>query len=155
MEIKVEYLQKSTRFRFIYTRTCISLKTLFSVFGRRLGTTDDGTSLRVSHKLELRSYRLIKTTRDLTLKEYNVVIGSRRTDRGEMFGKINQSCKYLSLLPTTFSEETAKLPTMRPIRTLEFESGVYPIEQFKNVKINEISTRSFSRDADLFLIVVM
>ena len=66
---------------------------------------------------------------------------------------INLAKYAFSVPPTTTSEETANYPgIIRPIRTLEFESGAYyPIEQFKNVKINEISTRSFSGETpDLF-----
>ena len=134
------------------------LKTLFSaVFGRRLGTTDDGTSLRVSAQTGVESHTdLSNATRDLTLKRvHNVVIGSRRTDRGGVFGPrlINLAKYAFSVPPTTTSEETANYPgIIRPIRTLDFESGAYyPIEQFKDVKINEISARSFSGETpDLF-----
>ena len=51
-----------------------------TVFGRRLGTTDDGTSLRSSRTVDVDSHTdLTTTTRDTTLSRINtVVVGTTR-----------------------------------------------------------------------------
>ena len=82
------------------------LKTLFSaVFGRRLGTTDDGTSLRVSAQTGVESHTdLSNTTRDLTLKEYTMLL-SVQEELIEVgcLPKINQSCKVCFLCSTNYN----------------------------------------------------
>ena len=52
-----------------------------TIFGRRLGTVDDGTSIRVNSKVGTNELSdLTSTTRDVTLTpKRNVIIGSART----------------------------------------------------------------------------
>ena len=63
-----------------------TLRTLFvAVFGRRLGTVDDGTSLRSSPTLGVESHTdLANTTRDTTLSRINnVIVGVARSPRAQ------------------------------------------------------------------------
>ena len=59
-----------------------TLRTLFiAVFGRRLGTVDDGTSLRASPSSDVESHtNLTSSTRDITLtRTNNVIVGVARS----------------------------------------------------------------------------
>ena len=122
-------------------------RTIFtSVFGRRLGTVDDGTSLRASPAGDVDSHTdLTSTTRDITLSRINnVTVGVVRIPR--------RTGPTLDLLPkyafTQNPNTTENIPHYPGIRRITNLDGIndesFTIEQFGNVRIDEVSVRNAS-----------
>ena len=77
---------------------------IVTVFGRRLGTTDDGTTLRSTPKVGVDSHTdLTTSTRDLTLSRINtVVVGTNRSQRGASYwATLDLLPKYAFAVPPT------------------------------------------------------
>jgi len=119
--------------------------TLFtSVFGRRLGTVDDGTSLRASPAGDVDSHTdLTSTTRDTTLSRINnVIIGVARSPRA-MGPTLDLLPKYAFAIGPNTTENTPHYPGIRRITNLDgINDESFTIEQFGNVRIDEVSIRN-------------
>ncbi len=114
-------------------------------FGRRLGTADDGTSLRVNPHMEENDSAITNTTRDVTLTRSHVtVIGSARpSDRRMVIGPtLDLLPKYaFAVPPTTTSVAIPNYPGIVRTATSNTNNFAYfNIGQFDHVRINQVST---------------
>ena len=120
-------------------------RTLFTnVFGRRLGTVDDGTTLRASPAGDVDSHTdLTSTTRDTTLSRiHNVIIGVARSPRA-MGPTLDLLPKYAFAIGPNTTENTPHYPGIRRITNLDgINDESFTIEQFGNVRIDEVSIRN-------------
>ena len=121
--------------------------TLFtSVFGRRLGTVDDGTTLRASPAGDVDSHTdLTNTTRDTTLTRINnVIVGVARTPR-RTGPTLDLLPKYAFAIGPNTTEKTPHYPGIRRITNLDgINDESFTIEQFGDVRIDEVSVRNAS-----------
>ena len=121
--------------------------TLFtSVFGRRLGTVDDGTTLRASPAGDVDSHTdLANTTRDTTLTRINnVIVGVARTPR-RTGPTLDLLPKYAFAIGPNTTEKTPHYPGIRRITNLDgINDESFTIEQFGDVRIDEVSVRNAS-----------
>ena len=117
-----------------------------TVFGRRLGTTDDGTSLRSSPKVGVDSHTdLTTTTRDTTLSRINtVVVGTARGLglRGVVGPTIDLLPKYaFAVPPLSGSDEIIPhYPGIkRTARSSHNDNAYFTIEQFGNIRLEQVT----------------
>ena len=122
-----------------------TLRTLFiAVFGRRLGTVDDGTSLRASPASDAESHtNLTSSTRDVTLSRINnVIVGVARSPRA-MGPTLDLLPRYAFGIGPTTTENIPHYPSIS--RTTDL-SGIndesFTIGQFANIRIDQVSVRN-------------
>ena len=117
---------------------------IITVFGRRLGTTDDGTTLRSTPKVGVDSHTdLTTSTRDLTLSRINtVVVGTNRSQRGAAIGPtLDLLPKYAFAVPPTDTDiAIPHYPGLIRTATNNHDNQAYfNIGQFGNVRIEQVS----------------
>ena len=119
-----------------------TLRTLFiAVFGRRLGTVDDGTSLRASPASDADSHtNLTSSTRDVTLSRINnVIVGVARSPRAQG-PTLDLLPRYAFGIGPTTTETIPNYPSI--IRTTNLD-GIndqsFTIDQFRNIQIDQVS----------------
>ena len=116
-----------------------------TVFGRRLGTTDDGTSLRSSPKVDVDSHTdLTTTTRDTTLSRINtVVVGAARGlgSRGVVGPTIDLLPKYAFAVPPIGTDDIIPhYPGIkRTARSSHNDNAYFTIEQFGNIRLEQVT----------------
>ena len=113
-----------------------------TIFGRRLGTVDDGTSIRANSKVGTNELSdLTSTTRDVTLTpRRNVIIGSARTAR-RTGPTLDLLAKYaFAVPPIPDNAITVNYPNFRRTARTNHNDGAYfTIEQFADFKIEQVS----------------
>ena len=113
-----------------------------TIFGRRLGTVDDGTSIRANSKVGTNELSdLTSTTRDVTLTpRRNVIIGSARTAR-RTGPTLDLLAKYaFAVPPIPDNAITVNYPNFtRTARTNHNDGAYFTIEQFADFKIEQVS----------------
>tara|TARA_Y200000002_G_scaffold109070_1_gene89343 strand:- start:73 stop:2964 length:2892 start_codon:yes stop_codon:yes gene_type:complete len=117
-------------------------RTLFSaVFGRRLGTVDDGTSLRSTPKVGVESHTdLPNTTRDTTLTRINnVIVGSARTPSAHG-PTLDLLPKYaFAISPRDTANNIPNYPTMNKTKVFDrLNDEYFTIGQFANIRIDQV-----------------
>ena len=127
------------------------LKTVFTtIFGRRLGTVDDGTTLRATPKLGSDAI-LSNTERELTLDRVNTIfVGVVRANANLGIGPtLENLAKYaFAVEPMLTDSDLAHYPDMRrTARSGENDRAYYNIEQFKHFRINQVSERGGNVDS--------
>ena len=121
------------------------LSTLFTaVFGRRLGTVDDGTTLRANPQTDAETIsNLTSGTRDVTLSRINTVrVGvTRDTSETRVGSTLENLPKYaFSIGATTDRTNMPHYPGLSTNKRLDdVNNQSFTIEQFKQFKINEVS----------------
>ena len=122
-----------------------TLRTLFiAVFGRRLGTVDDGTSLRASPASDAESHtNLTSSTRDTTLTRINnVIVGVVRTPSAQG-PTLNLLPQYAFSIGATTTENIPHYPGIRRVTNLDgINDQSFTIDQFRNIRINQVSVRN-------------
>ena len=118
------------------------LKTVFTtIFGRRLGTVDDGTTLRATPSLGSDTI-LSDTERDLTLERINTIsIGVVRLNSLTSGSTLDNLPKYAFAVEPMLSDGTlAHYPGItRQARSGNNDRAYYNINQFSNIRINQVS----------------
>ena len=118
------------------------LKTVFTtIFGRRLGTVDDGTTLRATPSLGSDTI-LSDTERDLTLERINTIfIGVVRANPVTSGSTLDNLPKYAFAVEPMLSDSTlAHYPGItRQARSGNNDRAYYNINQFSNIRINQVS----------------
>ena len=113
-----------------------------TIFGRRLGTVDDGTSIRANSKVGTNELNdLTSTTRDVTLTpRRNVIIGSARTAK-RTGPTLDLLAKYaFAVPPIPDNAITVNYPNFtRTARTNHNDGAYFTIEQFADFKIEQVS----------------
>ena len=113
-----------------------------TIFGRRLGTVDDGTSIRANSKVGTNELSdLTSTTRDVTLTpKRNVIIGSARTAK-RTGPTLDLLAKYaFAVPPIPDNAITVNYPNFtRTARTNHNDGAYFTIEQFADFKIEQVS----------------
>ena len=127
------------------------LKTVFTtIFGRRLGTVDDGTTLRATPKLGSDAI-LSNGERELTLDRVNTIfVGVVRANANLGIGPtLENLAKYaFAVEPMLTDSDLAHYPDMRrTARSGENDRAYYNIEQFKHFRINQVSERGGNVDS--------
>ena len=127
------------------------LTTAFTtIFGRRLGTVDDGTSVRATPSVGSDSI-LSNTERDLTLSRINTIhVGVIRANANFGIGPtLENLAKYaFAVEPMLTDSDLAHYPDFRrTARSGENDRAYYNIEQFKNFRINQVSERGGNVDS--------
>ena len=117
-------------------------RTLFSaVFGRRLGTVDDGTSLRSTPKVGVESHTdLPNTTRDTTLTRINnVIVGVARTPSAHG-PTLDLLPKYaFAISPRDTANNIPNYPTMNKTKVFDrLNDEYFTIGQFANIRIDQV-----------------
>jgi len=120
---------------------------IVTVFGRRIGTVDDGTSLRSSRTvLGVDSHTdLTTTTRDTTLSRINtVVVGTTRGlgSRGVVGPTIDLLPKYAFAVPPLggSDEIIPHYPGIkRTARSSHNDNAYFTIEQFGNIRLEQVT----------------
>ena len=116
-----------------------------TVFGRRLGTNDDGTSLRSSPKVDVDSHTdLTTTTRDTTLSRINtVVVGAARGlgSRGVVGPTLDLLPKYAFAVPPIGTDDIIPhYPGIkRTARSSHNDNAYFTIEQFGNIRLEQVT----------------
>ena len=122
-----------------------TLRTLFvAVFGRRLGTVDDGTSLRSSPTLGVESHTdLANTTRDTTLSRINnVIVGVARSPRAQG-PTLDLLPKYAFGIGPNTTEAIPNYPSLTRTTNLDgINDQSFTIDQFRNIRIDQVSIRN-------------
>jgi len=122
-----------------------TLRTLFTaVFGRRLGTVDDGTSLRASPASDAESHtNLTSSTRDVTLtRTNNVIVGVVRTPSAQG-PTLDLLPKYAFSIGATTTENIPHYPGIKRITNLDgINDQSFTIDQFRNIRIDQVSVRN-------------
>ena len=120
-----------------------------TVFGRRLGTNDDGTSLRSSPKVDVDSHTDLTTnTRDTTLSRINtVVVGTNRGlgSRGVVGPTLDLLPKYAFAVPPLggSDEIIPHYPGIkRTARSSHNDNAYFTIEQFSNIRLEQVTDSS-------------
>jgi len=125
------------------------LKTVFTtIFGRRLGTVDDGTTLRATPQLASDAI-LSSGERDVTLSKVTTVfVGVIRANPVNVGSTLDNLAKYaFAVEPIESSATIPNYPGItRDIRVGNNERAYYNIEQFGKFRINQVSTRSLDSD---------
>ena len=121
-----------------------TIKGLFTeIFGRRLGTIDDGTTLKVSPQVgsdNLSSFP--NTNRDVTLtRNNNVIVGVARTTAKNHGHTLDLLPKYaFAVPPTDSSVAIPHYPGLRRTATNNVNNQAYfNIGQFANIRIDQVS----------------
>ena len=127
------------------------LTTAFTtIFGRRLGTVDDGTSVRATPSVGSDSI-LSNTERDLTLSRINTIhVGVIRANANLGIGPtLENLAKYaFAVEPMLTDSDLAHYPDFRrKSRSGNNDRAYYNIEQFKNFRINQVSERGGNVDS--------
>ena len=117
-------------------------RTIFtSVFGRRLGTVDDGTSLRASPAGDVDSHTdLPNTTRDTTLTRINnVIVGVARNPRA-MGSTLDNLPKYAFAIGANSTDNIPFYPGIKRIANLDgINDESFTIEQFGDIRIDQVA----------------
>ena len=126
------------------------LTTVFTtIFGRRLGTVDDGTTLRATPQVASDAI-LSNGERELTLERINTIhVGTIRANANLGSGStLDNLAKYaFAVEPIGSDSELAHYPGLRrTFRTGDNERAYYNIEQFANFRINQVSERTGNVD---------
>ena len=126
------------------------LRTAFTtIFGRRLGTVDDGTTLRATPKLGSDAI-LSNGERDLTLERINTIsVGVIRANANLGIGPtLENLAKYaFAVEPMLTDSDLAHYPDFRrTARSGNNDRAYYNIEQFANFRINQVSTATDSAE---------
>ena len=113
-----------------------------TVFGRRLGTIDDGTSLKATPKVgsdDLTSFP--NTNRDLTLSRINnVIVGVARTNRSAQGPTLDLLPRYAFGIGPTTSEEIPNYPSITRTQNLDGTNNQsFAVGQFANIRIDQVS----------------
>ena len=130
-----------------------TLRTLFiTIFGRRLGTVDDGTALKATPKVgsdDLTSFP--NTNRDLTLTRINnVVIGVARSPRA-MGPTLDLLPRYAFSIGATTTENIPHYPSIKRIQNLDgINDQSFTIDQFRNIQIDQVSDSNGNIPLDAF-----
>ena len=130
-------------------------RTLFTtVFGRRLGTIDDGTSLKASPSVgsdDLTSFP--SSNRDLTLERINtLLVGVARTTDKSHGHTLDSLPKYaFSIGATTDRTNIPHYPSLSTNRRLDgINDQSFTIGQFANVRIDQVSDSNGNIPLDAF-----
>jgi len=119
------------------------LKTVFvRIFGRRIGTVDDGTTLRNTPTLGTDGILGRDGTRDTTLTRVNTIfVGVVRANPQVSGSTLANLPKYAFAVPPTLTEETASnYPgIIRKARQGVNDRAYYNINQFASIRINQVS----------------
>ena len=119
-----------------------TLRGIFStVFGRRLGTIDDGTSLKATPQVgsdDLTSFP--NTNRDLTLERINTIfVGVARTPSAQG-STLDLLPKYAFSIGATTSEAIPNYPGLVRTQNLDdINDQSFTIGQFANIRIDQVS----------------
>ena len=118
-----------------------TLRTLFTaVFGRRLGTVDDGTSLRSSPTLGVESHTdLANTTRDTTLSRINnVIVGVARSPRAQG-PTLDLLPRYAFGIGPNTTEAIPNYPSITRTTNLDgINDQSFTIDQFRDIRIDQV-----------------
>jgi len=119
-------------------------KTLFiTIFGRRLGTIDDGTSLKATPKVGSDNLtNFPNTNRDITLtRNNNVIVGVARTTSKSHGHTLDLLPKYaFAVPPTDTSLNIPHYPGIKRTATNNANNQAYfNIGQFANIRIDQVS----------------
>ena len=119
---------------------------IVTVFRRRLGTNDDGTTLRSSPKVGVDSHTdLTTTTRDTTLSRINtVVVGTNRGlgSRGVVGPTLDLLPKYAFAVPPLggTDEIIPHYPGIkRTARSSHNDNAYFTIEQFGDIRLEQVT----------------
>ena len=119
------------------------LKTVFvRIFGRRLGTVDDGTTLRNTPTLGTDTVLGRDGTRDTTLTRINTIfVGVVRANPQVSGSTLANLPKYAFAVPPTLTDEVASnYPgIIRKARDGANNRAYYNINQFASIRINQVS----------------
>ena len=123
-----------------------------TVFGRRLGTVDDGTALKATPKVgsdDLTSFP--NTNRDLTLTRINnVVVGVARSPRA-MGPTLDLLPRYAFSIGANTTENIPHYPTIRRVTNLDgINDQSFTIDQFRNIQIDQVSDSNGNIPLDAF-----
>jgi len=119
-----------------------TLRGIFTtVFGRRLGTIDDGTSLKATPQVgsdDLTSFP--NTNRDLTLERINTIfVGVARTPSAQG-STLDLLPKYAFSIGATTSESIPHYPGLIRTQSLDgINDQSFTIDQFRNIRIDQVS----------------
>ena len=121
-----------------------TLKTLFiTIFGRRLGTIDDGTSLKATPKVGSDNLtNFPNTNRDITLERINTIfVGVARTTSKSHGHTLDLLPKYaFAVPPTDTSLNIPHYPGIKRTATNNANNQAYfNIGQFANIRIDQVS----------------
>ena len=118
-----------------------TLRTLFiAVFGRRLGTVDDGTSLRASPASDVESHtNLTSSTRDVTLSRINnVIVGVARSPRAQG-PTLDLLPRYAFGIGPNTTEAIPNYPSLTRTTNLDgINDQSFTIDQFRNIRIDQV-----------------
>ena len=119
-------------------------KTLFiTIFGRRLGTIDDGTSLKATPKVGSDNLtNFPNTNRDITLERINTIfVGVARTTSKSHGHTLDLLPKYaFAVPPTDTSLNIPHYPGIKRTATNNANNQAYfNIGQFANIRIDQVS----------------
>ena len=112
-----------------------------SIFGRRLGTVDDGTTLRATPQLASDTI-LSDAERDLTLTRINTIfVGTVRANPMTTGSTLDNLAKYaFAVEPMLTDSDLAHYPGFRrKARSGNNDRAYYNINQFCNIRINQVS----------------
>ena len=123
-----------------------------TVFGRRLGTVDDGTALKATPKVgsdDLTSFP--NTNRDLTLTRINnVVVGVARSPRA-MGPTLDLLPRYAFSIGANTTENIPHYPGIKRITNLDgINDQSFTIDQFRNIQIDQVSDSNGNIPLDAF-----
>ena len=133
-----------------------TLSTLFSaVFGRRLGTVDDGTSLRANANSDAETHsNLTSGTRDVTLSRINtVLVGVTRSPQQNHGSTLDNLPKYaFAISPKDAITNSPTYPGINKAAAPlgDINDNYFTIEQFKNTPINAVSDANGKIPASAF-----
>ena len=133
-----------------------TLTTLFSaVFGRRLGTVDDGTSLRANANSDAETHsNLTSGTRDVTLSRINtVLVGLTRSPHQNHGSTLDNLPKYaFAISPKDAITNSPTYPGINKAAAPlgDINDNYFTIEQFKNTPINAVSDANGKIPASAF-----
>ena len=118
-----------------------TLRTLFiAVFGRRLGTVDDGTSLRASPASDVDTHtNLTSSTRDVTLSRINnVIVGVARSPRAQG-PTLDLLPRYAFGIGPNTTEAIPNYPSITRTTNLDgINDQSFTIDQFRNIRIDQV-----------------
>ena len=112
-----------------------------SIFGRRLGTVDGGTTLRATPQLASDTI-LSDAERDLTLTRINTIfVGTVRANPMTTGSTLDNLAKYaFAVEPMLTDSDLAHYPGFRrKARSGNNDRAYYNINQFGNIRINQVS----------------
>jgi len=124
-----------------------------TVFGRRLGTIDDGTALKASPQVgsdDLTSFP--NTNRDITLERINTLfVGVARTTDKSHGHTLDSLPKYAFSIGGTTSESIPNYPSLIRTQSLDgINDQSFTIGQFANFRIDQVSDSNGSIPLDAF-----